>query len=61
MVYNQPTWVEMYTVKGSRLDRVKDSKYLGSWKQSTEQDIKVRKMMALKACKGTKQNTDEVL
>jgi hypothetical protein len=50
MVYNQPTDVEIQTVDGSLLQEVKDFKYLGSWVGSTEQDIKVRKAMAWKAC-----------
>ena len=50
MVYNQPTRVEIHTVDGSCLEEVKDFKYLGSWVQSTKQDIKVRKAMAWKAC-----------
>ena len=50
MVYNQPTCVEIHMVDGSCLEEVKDFKYLGSWVQSTEQDIKVRKAMAWKAC-----------
>ena len=50
MVYNQPTRVEIHTVGGSCLEEVRDYKYLGSWVQSTEQDIKVRKAMAWKAC-----------
>ena len=50
MVYNQPTQVEIHTVDGSCLEEVKDFKYLGLWVQSTEQDIKVRKAMAWKAC-----------
>ena len=50
MVYNQPTRVKIHTVDGSCLEEVKDFKYLGSWVQSTEQDIKVRKAMAWKAC-----------
>ena len=39
MVYNQPTCIEIHTVDGSCLEEVKDFKYLGSWVQSTEQDI----------------------
>ena len=50
MVYNQPTQVEIHTVNDSCLEEVKDFKYLGSWAQGTEQDIKVRKAMACKAC-----------
>ena len=50
IVYNQPTQVEIHTVDGSCLEEVKDFKYLGSWVQSTEQDIKVRKAMVWKAC-----------
>ena len=50
MVYNQPTQVEIHTVDGSCLKEEKDFKNLGSWVQSTEQDIKVRKAMAWKAC-----------
>ena len=46
MVYNQPTRVEIHMVDGSCLEEVKDFKYLGSWVQSTEQDIKIRKVMA---------------
>ena len=50
MVYNQPTRVEIHMVDGSCLEEVKDFEYLGSWVRSTEQDIKVRKAMAWKAC-----------
>ena len=35
---------------GTNLDEVKDFKYLGSWMASTENDIKVRKAAAWKAC-----------
>ena len=41
--------VGIHTVDGSCLE-VKDFKYLGSWVRSTEQDIKIRKAMAWKAC-----------
>ena len=47
---NANTHVEIHTVDGSCFEEVKDFKYLGSWVQSTEQDIKVRKAMAWKAC-----------
>ena len=50
MIYNQPTRVEIHTVDGSCLEEVKVFKYVLSWVKSTEQDIKVRKAMAWKAC-----------
>ena len=50
MTYNQSTCVDIQTVDGNPLEEVKDFKYLGSWVRSTEQDIKVRKAMAWKAC-----------
>ena len=50
MIYNQASRVEIHTVDGSCLEEVKEFKYLGSWVKSTEQDIKVRKPMAWKAC-----------
>ena len=49
MTFNQPD-VEIRTVDGSSLEEVNDFKYLGSWVQSTEQDIRVRKALAWKAC-----------
>ena len=50
MVYNQQEEVNLRTQDGSFLEVVKDFKYLGSWVQSTEQDIKTRKALAWKAC-----------
>ena len=50
MAFNQPGCVEIQTVQGSLLEEVKDFKYLGSWVKSSEQDIKVRKALAWKAC-----------
>ena len=49
MTFNQPD-VEIRTVDGSSLEEVNDFKYLGSWVRSTEQDIRVRKALAWKAC-----------
>ena len=50
MTFNQPGRVSIQTMDGSSLKKVDDFKYLGSWVRSTEQDIKVRKAMAWKAC-----------
>ena len=50
MVYNQPADVHIQTTDGTLLAEVKDFKYLGSWVRNSEQDIKVRKALAWKAC-----------
>ncbi len=50
MVFNIEEPTEIYTKDGSKLDIVKDFRYLGSQTQSSEADIKSRKASAWKAC-----------
>ena len=49
MKFNQDH-VQLKTQDDSQLEIVDDFKYLGSWVKSSEQDVKVRKAMAWKAC-----------
>ncbi len=50
MVFNINEPVEIYTQDGNKLDIVEDFKYLGSLTKGTENDVKVRKASAWKAC-----------
>ena len=50
MAYNQKQTFNIKTADGTSLEEVNDFKYLGAWMSSTEQDIKVRKAAAWKAC-----------
>ncbi|MEE8288342.1 MAG: reverse transcriptase domain-containing protein [Nitrosomonadaceae bacterium] len=50
ITYNQQPLAGITTINGARLESVNDFKYLGSWINSTEKDIKVRKALAWKAC-----------
>ena len=50
MVYNIPTPSPLKTVGGKAIKIVENFKYLGSWMKSSEQDIKVRKVLAWEAC-----------
>ena len=50
MIFNQTTDVAMKTSSGTILEVVPDFKYLGSWMQSSLQDIKTRKAQAWRAC-----------
>ena len=50
MVFNHHDNVSIKTSTGTILEVVKDFKYLGSWTQSSLQDIKTRKALAWKAC-----------
>ena len=50
MAYNQTDKVKIMTTDGSQLEVVQDFKYLGSWIDSTEADIKTHKAAAWKAC-----------
>ena len=47
---NQPNEVQIQTKDGSYLEEVDDFKYLGSRMKSSENDIRIRKAMAWKAC-----------
>ena len=49
MAYNQDDEVKIITRDGSQLEVVQDFKYLGSWVDSTENDIKIRKGEAWRA------------
>ena len=46
MTYNIPEHDPLRTVTGDVLKEVADFKYLGSWVESTEADIKIRKALA---------------
>ena len=51
MAYNQKQTFTIKTTDGISLElEVNDFKYIGAWMSSTEQDIKVRKAAAWKAC-----------
>ena len=50
VVFNHQEDVSIKTSTGTILEVVKDFKYLGSWTQSSLQDIKTRKGLAWKAC-----------
>ena len=53
LTYNIPPEPQhLTTSEGTDLKEVKDFKYLGSWVNSTEQDLKVRKALAWKALNG---------
>ncbi|KAJ4925013.1 hypothetical protein JOQ06_003960, partial [Pogonophryne albipinna] len=47
-----PEHPPLTTTEGTVLKEVKDFKYLGSWVNSTEQDLKVRKVLAWRALNG---------
>jgi len=49
MTYNIPEHEPLRTASGDILKEVDDFKYLGSWVESTEADIKIRKALAWKA------------
>ena len=49
MAYNHDEEIKIMTRDGSQLEVVQDFKYLGSWIDSTEKDIKIRKAEAWKA------------
>ena len=50
MTYNRPlNMTPLRTVSGDVLMEVVDFKYLGSWVESTEADIKIRKALAWRA------------
>ena len=50
LTYNTGREINLKTTDGTTLEVVDDLKYLGSWVNSTEQDIKTRKALAWKAC-----------
>jgi len=50
MQYNIEDQVNIKTKDGSELERVEDFKYLGSWVDSSEKDVKTRKALAWNAC-----------
>ena len=52
ITYNLPEHPPLTTTGGTVLKEVNDFKYLGSWVNSTEQDLKVRKALAWKALNG---------
>ena len=52
MTYNLNEHDPVKTVSGTELKEVGDFKYLGSWVESTEKDIKIRKALAWKALNG---------
>ncbi len=49
MAYNQDDEVKIITRDGSQLEVVQDFNYLGSWVDSTENNIKIRKGKAWRA------------
>jgi hypothetical protein len=49
MTYNIEDQCPIKTTSGAVLKRVADFKYLGSWVESTEQDVKIRKALAWRA------------
>ena len=50
MAFNQLHDIHIQTQDGTFLKEVQDFKYLGAWVQNTENDIKIRKAMAWRAC-----------
>ena len=50
MAYNQNEEVKIMTTDGSQLEVVYDFKYLGSWIDNTEADLRSRKAEAWRAC-----------
>ncbi len=50
MAYNQSEEVKIMTTDGSQLEVVYDLKYLGSWIDNTEADLRSRKAEAWRAC-----------
>ncbi len=50
MAYNQNEEVKTMTTDGSQLEVVYDFKYLGSWIDNTEADLRSRKAEAWRAC-----------
>jgi hypothetical protein len=49
MMYNIEDLQHLKTSSGAELKHVRDFKYLGSWVETTEKDIKIRKALAWKA------------
>ena len=49
MIYNIPENEPLRTTAGHVLKEVDDFKYLGSWVESTEADIKIRETLAWRA------------
>ena len=54
ITYNVPDHVPLTTLEGRPLKEVNDFKYLGSWVDSSEHDVCVRKALAWKALHGMK-------
>ncbi|KAJ8337946.1 hypothetical protein SKAU_G00369120 [Synaphobranchus kaupii] len=52
IAYNTPDHLPVRTTGDTALREVSDFKYLGSWVNSTEQDLRVRKALAWKALNG---------
>ena len=50
LAYNTGGEINLKTTDGTTIEVVDDFKYLSSWVNSTEQDIKMRKALAWKAC-----------
>ena len=48
--FNQVRATDIKTNNNTSLEEVTDFKYLGSWMESTEKDIKTRKAAAWRAC-----------
>ena len=49
-----PNHPPLFTIGGSPLKEVEDFKYLGSWVNTSEKDIKIRKALAWRALNGMK-------
>ena len=49
MTCNTPSVPPLQTQNGQLLENITDFKYLGSWVNSTTQDVKIRKALAWKA------------
>ena len=50
MSFNHSQKISIQTNNGTKLDEVRDFKYLGAWMASTEKDVKTRKAAAWRAC-----------
>ena len=50
IAYNQSTSPKIATSEGTVLEVIWDFKYLGSWVDNTEKDVKTRKALAWQAC-----------
>ena len=50
MAYNQPDDITIQMTCGELLKKAQNSKYLGGWVASSEQDFEIRKALAWSAC-----------